>query len=76
MNHTIARHDLITAENIMGYLKARRDELEDEVAALRNGPTFNVDKNKLPYLTARLHEVHEMLVHVEGDLDSMIKEMM
>ncbi|MAZ23655.1 MAG: hypothetical protein CMB22_02470 [Euryarchaeota archaeon] len=75
MNTTIGNYDLITAENIMGYLQARRDELEDEVAALRKGSPFNVDKNKLPYLTARLHEVHEMLVHVEGDLDSMIKEM-
>ena len=76
MNTTIGKYDLVTAENIMGYLKARRDELENELTALRNGPPFNIDKNRLPYLKARLHEVHEMLVHVEGDLDSMIKEMM
>ena len=68
MNRTIAKHDLITAENIMRYLQARRDELEEEYAE-------EYHENS-PYLKGRLHEVHELLVHVEGDLDSMIKEMM
>ena len=30
MNRTIAKYDLITAENIMRYLEARRDELDEE----------------------------------------------
>jgi len=52
----------------MRYLQARRDELEEEYAE-------EYHENS-PYLKGRLHEVHELLVHVEGDLDSMIKEMM
>ena len=74
MNRTIAKHDLITAENIMRYLQARRYELEDEIAELRS-KVIQSD-SEMWYLEARLHEVHELFVHVEGDLDSMIKEMM
>ena len=75
MNRTIAKHDLITAENIMRYLQDRRDELEEDYGhEYHEGILSN--RNDLLYLRGRLHEVHELLTHVEGDLDSMIKDLM
>lgn len=74
MNTTIGKYDLVTAENIMRYLQDRRYELEDDIREFKSESSW-VNKHKLPYLEARLHEVHEMLVHVQGDLESMIKEM-
>ena len=71
MNKTIENYDLITAERIMGYLQARRDELEQEYME-EYASSSNVMRH---YTKGRLHEVHELLAHVEGDLDSMIKEM-
>jgi hypothetical protein len=71
MNHTIGNHDLITAENIMRYLQARRDELEQEYME-EYSSSSNVGRH---YTKGRLHEVCEMLVHVEGDLDSTLKEL-
>ena len=71
MNNTIGDYDLITAENIMRYLQARRDELEQEYME-EYSSSSNVGRH---YTKGRLHEVHEMLAHVEGDLDSTIKEM-
>ena len=65
MNNTIGNHDLITAENIMGYLQARCAELKADDAA--SGSNSN-------RIAARLAEVEEMLVHVEGDLDSLIHD--
>ena len=47
MNNTIGNHDLITAENIMGYLQARCAELEAEYNTIQAGPGF-VRNNKLP----------------------------
>tara|TARA_R100001163_G_C4895370_1_gene86408 strand:- start:231 stop:467 length:237 start_codon:yes stop_codon:yes gene_type:complete len=73
MNNTIGNHDLITAENIMGYLQVRCAELEAEYNTIQAEPGF-VRNNELPYLQARLHEAREMLVHVEGDLDSLIHD--
>ena len=68
MNNTIGNHDLITAENIMGYLQARLAELEAEAAI----SGYGYRSNQRAAISARIHEVREMLVHVEGDLDSMI----
>ena len=65
MNNTIGNHDLITAENIMGYLQARCAELKVDDA----GSGSNSNR-----IAARLAEVEEMLVHVEGDLDSLIHD--
>ena len=82
MNTSIGNHDLITAENIMAYLQARRDELETDIASLERlladyvPPPVRTDIVRRRDLKEhRLREVHELLVHVEGDLDSMIKEM-
>ena len=65
MNYTIGHHDLITAENIMVYLKARADELEqeymEEYSALSN--------------VGRHYNKGRLLAHVEGDLESTIKDM-
>ena len=83
MNKTIAKHDLITAENIMRYLEDRRDELETDIATLERLLADYVPAPVRPDILRRrdlkehrLREVHELLAHVEGDLDSMIKEMM
>ena len=82
MNKTIAKHDLITAENIMRYLQDRRDELETDIASLQTLLKDYVPSPVRPDIVRRrdlkehrLREVHELLVHVEGDLDSTIKEM-
>ncbi len=72
MNNTIGNHDLITAENIMGYLQARLAELEAEAAV--GGYGFNLNTRTATRLSARINEVREMLVHVEGDLDSLIHD--
>ena len=72
MNNTIGNHDLITAENIMGYLQARLAELEAEAAV--GGYGFNLNTRTATRLSARINEVREMLVHVEGDLDSLIPD--
>ena len=71
MNYTIGHHDLITAENIMVYLKARADELEQEYME-EYSALSNVGRH---YNKGRLHEVMELLAHVEGDLESTIKDM-
>ena len=83
MNRTIAKHDLVTAENIMGYLQARRDELETDIATLESLLADYVPPPVRPDIVRRrdlkehrLREVHELLAHVEGDLDSMIKDLM
>ncbi len=82
MTYTIGNHDLITAENIMGYLQARRDELETDIATLERLLADYVPAPVRPDILRRrdlkehrLREVHELLVHVEGDLDSTIKKM-
>ena len=75
MNRTIAKYDLITAENIMRYLEARRDELDEEYAWEFAEGFPSANETNLPYLKGRLHEVHELLANVRGDLESMIKEM-
>ena len=72
MNKTIGNHDLITAENIMGYLQARLAELEAEAAV--GGYGFNLNTRTATRLSARINEVREMLIHVEGDLDSTIHD--
>ena len=70
MNTTIGNHDLITAENIMAYLQARIDELE--VDALTGTAQRGLSGHRNDPI---IRELHELLMHVEGDLDSMIKEM-
>tara|TARA_B100001750_G_scaffold86162_1_gene67986 strand:- start:11133 stop:11366 length:234 start_codon:yes stop_codon:yes gene_type:complete len=75
VNKTIGNHDLITAENIMAYLQARRDELEKEYTEEQVEGELYLHV-PLTILKGRLHEVHELLTHVEGDLDSMIKDLM
>ena len=70
MNKTIGSHDLITAENIMAYLRARIDELEVDALTVTAQRGLSGHYNE-----PIIRELHELLVHVEGDLDSMIKEM-
>ena len=63
---------LITAERIAAYLKLRIYELEEQKA--RRTIAFGDDTDNMVW-SARITELRELMVHINGDLNSMMNDM-
>ncbi len=71
-SNLLAKFDLITAERIAAYLKLRIYELEEQNA--RRTIAFGDDTDNMVW-SARIIELRELMVHINGDLNSMMNDM-